>query len=90
MVERNVTEAYPFPPGRPAHFFLGAALGLSPWVVVWFFPVGAAVLVVIVLLASAGLLFGRSGRSYGCGALVAVIFDVLLLGLLTLTGLRPS
>jgi hypothetical protein len=80
---------YPFPPGRPAHFFAGTALGVSPWAVVWFFPIGAAVLSSGVLLAALVLLFARGRRGYGCGALVALLFDILAFALLTLTGLRP-
>jgi hypothetical protein len=81
---------YPFPPGRPAHFFVGLAIGLSPWAVVWFLPIGAAVLSVIVVLAALGLLSQRVGRSCGCGALIAVLFDILALALLTIVGLRPA
>ena len=89
MDDMNSAARYPFPPGRPSHFFAGAALGLSPWAVVWFLPIGAAVLSVVVVLAALGLLLERSGRGYGCGALVAVIFDIVALALLTLAGLRP-
>lgn len=81
---------YPFPPGRPAHFFVGVAVGLSPWAVVWFLPIGAAVLSVIVAVAALGLLSQRIGRSYGCGAIVALLFDILALAMLTIAGLRPG
>ena len=81
---------YPFPPGRPADFFVGVAIGLSPWAVVWFLPVGAAVLSLIVVVAGFGLLFQRLRRSYGCGVLVAVLFDVIALALFSIAGLRPG
>jgi hypothetical protein len=90
MDDTNSAAHYPFPPGRPAHFFVGVVFGLSPWAVVWFLPIGAAVLSVIVVIAALGLLSRRIGRSYGCGALVAVIFDTLALALLTVVGLRPG
>lgn len=90
MDDTNSAARYPFPPGRPAHFFLGAVIGLSPWALVWFFPIGPALLSVVVVLAALGLLSRRTGRSYGCGALVAVLFDILTLAFLAIVGLRPG
>lgn len=87
--DRLSAESYPFPPGRPTDFFVGVAFGVSPWTIVWFFPSGAAVLSISVLVAALVLLFARAGRAYGCGALVALLFDILAIALLTLTGLRP-
>jgi hypothetical protein len=90
MDDRELTASpNPFPPGRPSHFFIGVAAGLSPWVIVWFVPIGAAVLSAVVVLTALGLLFGKTARSYGCGSLVAVIFGMLALALLTVAGLRP-
>ena len=57
---------------------------------VWFLPIGAAVLSLIVVVAGFGLLSQRVGRSYGCGVLVAVLFDVIALALLSIAGLRPG
>jgi hypothetical protein len=88
--DTNSAARYPFPPGRPAHFFVGVAIGLGPWAVVWFLPTGAAVLSVVAVLGALGLLSQRAGRSYGCGLLIAVLFDVLALALLAITGLRPG
>jgi len=86
-----VDRAYPFPPGRPAHFFVGIALGLSPWAVVWFSPVAAVGLLALGFAASLGSLMARGTRAYGCGVVVALLFDVLLLALLSIAGIgNPS
>lgn len=70
--------SYPFPPGKPAHFLGGLALGILPPLAFALILPSASGILVLAGLAASLLLLLVGPRGYGCGLGVAVLFDLAL------------